>query len=120
MGSFYFPGDSWLHRTAAGIKLAILMFAGAGLMWVHDWRALVIVLVIVLLMLQQSGVRMQTLWLHLKTLSWLVVVLCANTFGRAGGRVTYWRLITWGSFSFYDDFDRTDDGGFNLAFAAFA
>jgi len=79
MGSFYFPGDSWLHRTAAGIKLAILMLAGAGLMWVHDWRALVIALVVVLLMLQQSGVRMQSLWLHLKTLSWLVVALVLFT-----------------------------------------
>jgi biotin transport system permease protein len=79
MGSFYFPGDSWLHRTAAGIKLAILMCAGAGLMWVHDWRALLIALVAVLLMLQQSGVRMQTLWLHLKTLSWLVLAFVLFT-----------------------------------------
>jgi biotin transport system permease protein len=79
MGSFYFPGDSWLHRTTAGIKLAMLMLAGAGLMWVHDWRVLSSVLVVVLLMLQQSGVRMRTLWLHLKTLSWLVVALVLFT-----------------------------------------
>jgi biotin transport system permease protein len=79
MGSFYFPGDSWLHRTAAGVKLLLLMLAGAGLMWVHDWRVLLLVLLGVLLCVQQSGARMQQVWLHLKTLSWLVVILVLFT-----------------------------------------
>jgi biotin transport system permease protein len=79
MGSFYFPGDSWLHRTAAGVKLLLLMLAGAGLMWVHDWRILLLVLLGVLLLVQQSGARLQQVWLHLKTLSWLVIILVFYT-----------------------------------------
>jgi len=79
MGSFYFSGDSWLHRTAAGIKLAFLMLAGAGLMWVHDWRILLIVLASVLILLYQSGVRVRQLWLHLKALSWVVAALVLYT-----------------------------------------
>ncbi len=79
MGSFYFPGDSWLHRTAAGVKLLLLMLAGAGLMWVHDWRVLLLVLLGVLLLVQQSGARLQQVWLHLKTLSWLVIILVFYT-----------------------------------------
>lgn len=79
MGSFYFPGDSWLHRTAAGVKLLLLMLAGAGLMWVHDWRVLLLVLLGVLLLVQQSGARLQQVWLHLKTLNWLVIILVLYT-----------------------------------------
>lgn len=79
MGSFYFPGDSWLHRTAAGVKLLLLMLAGAGLMWVHDWRDLLLVLLGVLLLVQQSGARLQQVWLHLKTLNWLVIILVLYT-----------------------------------------
>lgn len=79
MGSFYFPGDSWLHRLPAGLKLAVLMFAGAGLMWVRDWMILALVLAVVLVWLYQSGVGVQQLWLHLKTLSWLVLILILYT-----------------------------------------
>lgn len=79
MGSFYFPGESWLHRTAAGLKLLLLMLSGAGLMWVHDWRVLLLVLLGVLLLVQQSGARLQQVWLHLKTLSWLVIILVLFT-----------------------------------------
>lgn len=79
MGSFYFPGDSWLHRLPAGVKLAVLVFAGVSLMWVHDWRVLLLVLGVVLVLLSQSDVGVQPLWLHLKTLSWLVLVFVLFT-----------------------------------------
>jgi biotin transport system permease protein len=79
MGSFYFPGDSWLHRLPAGVKLAVLVFAGAGLMWVHDWRVLLLVLAVVLVLLYHSEVGVLPLWLHLKTLSWLVLVFVLFT-----------------------------------------
>lgn len=79
MGSFYFPGNSWLHRSPAGVKLAVLMLAGAGLMWVRDWTILLLVLTVVLVLLYQSGVGVQQLWLQLKTLSWLVLVLVLFT-----------------------------------------
>lgn len=79
MGSFYFPGESWLHRLSAGVKLATLMLVGAGLMFTHDWRVLLGVLLVVLFLLQQSGVHFQTLWRHLRTLSWLVIFLVLFT-----------------------------------------
>lgn len=79
MGSFYFPGDSWLHLTRAGVKLAVLMFAGAGLMWVHNLIILLSVLVIVLILVYQSGVGIKQLWLHLKTLSWVVLAVVIYT-----------------------------------------
>jgi len=79
MGAFYFPGESWLHRLSAGSKLAVLMFAGASLMWVHDWRVLLLVLFGVLGLLQQSGVRLQKLWHHIRTLSWLVLCIMLFT-----------------------------------------
>jgi biotin transport system permease protein len=55
------------------------MLAGAGLMWVHDWRILLLVLLGVLLLVQQSGARLQQVWLYLKTLSWLVIILILYT-----------------------------------------
>jgi biotin transport system permease protein len=63
----------------AGVKLAVLVFAGVGLMWVHDWRVLLLVLGVVLVLLSQSDVGVQPLWFHLKTLSWLVLVFVLFT-----------------------------------------
>jgi biotin transport system permease protein len=79
MGSFYFPGDSWLHQRPAGQKLLLLMLAGAGLMWVHDWRILAVVVFIVLVLMQQSGVRVLQLWQHIRALSVLVLALVVFT-----------------------------------------
>jgi len=79
MGSYYFPGDSWLHRLSAGWKLAALMLAGAGLMLTHDWRVLLGALLGVLLLLQQSGVRFLQLWQPLRTMGWLVIFLVLFT-----------------------------------------
>ena len=79
MGSFYFQGHSWLHMRAAGYKLAVLMLAGAGLMWVHDWRVLLGTLLIVLWLLRQTGAPFQQIWLHVRTLTWLVAVLVVFT-----------------------------------------
>ncbi len=79
MGAFYFPGNSWLHRLSAGCKLAALMVAGAGLMFIHDWRILVVALWVVLLLLHQSGARLQQIWQHVRTLTWLVAFLALFT-----------------------------------------
>lgn len=79
MGSFYFPGNSWLHRLSAGYKLATLMGAGAGLMFMHDWRVLLPVLLVVFLLLYQSGARLQQIWQHVRTLTWLVAFLALFT-----------------------------------------
>lgn len=79
MISFYIPGESWLHRMPAGRKLAFLMLAGAGLIWVHDWRVLLACLLATLLLIQQAAVPLKTLWRHLRTLSWLVLALVVMT-----------------------------------------
>lgn len=79
MGSFYFPGNSGLHRMSAGFKLAALMVAGAGLMFIHDWRILFVTLLVVLLLLQQSGARLQQIWQHVRTLTWIVAFLALFT-----------------------------------------
>lgn len=79
MISFYIPGESWLHRMPAGRKLAFLMLAGAGLIWVHDWRVLLACLLAALWLLQQAAVPLKTLWRHLRTLSWLVLALVVMT-----------------------------------------
>lgn len=79
MGSFYLPGNSWLHRASAGLKLAALMFAGAGLMLVHDWRVLLTVLILVCVLLQQSGAGVRGVWRQVRTLSWFVLFLVAFT-----------------------------------------
>ena len=79
MGTFYFPGDSLLHRSAAGLKLAVLMLAGAGLMWVQDWALLLAALGVVLFLFKQSGAGFKNLWQHLRTLSWLVLALVLYT-----------------------------------------
>ncbi|MDN3987076.1 energy-coupling factor transporter transmembrane component T family protein [Zwartia vadi] len=75
MGAFYFPGQSWLHRMSAGFKLSLLMLAGAGLMGVRDWRILLIALIAVLGLIQQSGARLDKLWHHIRSLSWLVLAI---------------------------------------------
>lgn len=79
MGSFYFPGESWLHRSGAGLKLAALMLAGAGLMWIHEWPVLLAALLVVLFLVRQSGVGFQKLWYHLRVLSWLLLALVLFT-----------------------------------------
>lgn len=79
MISFYIPGESWLHRMPAGRKLAFLMLAGAGLIWVHDWRVLLACLLAALWLIQQAAVPLKTLWRHLRTLSWLVLALVVMT-----------------------------------------
>lgn len=79
MGSFYFPGNSWLHRLSAGLKLAILMLAGGGLMWIHHWPVLLVSLLGVCILVQQSGVGIQKLWSHLRALSWLLLALILFT-----------------------------------------
>lgn len=79
MGSFYFPGDSWLHRCRAGSKLAVLMLAGASLMWVHDWFVLLAALFMVLLLLRWSGVGFKKLWYHLVGLGSVLLAVVLYT-----------------------------------------
>lgn len=79
MGSLFFPGDSWLHRLPGGFKLGLLAVLGGALMWVHDWRLLMLVLAVVLTLLWQTGLSVAMLWLHVRGLFWLLLALMLYT-----------------------------------------
>lgn len=79
MGSLFVPGNSWLHRLSAGLKLGLLAVAGAGLMWVNDWRVLSAVLVAVVGLLWRTGTPVALLWLRVRSLFWVLIVLMVYT-----------------------------------------
>lgn len=71
----YHPGSSVLHRLPAGAKLALLVLAGAGSVFVRDpWQvgtALSAVFCLYLL----AGLSPRVLWAQVRPLWWLVVLL---------------------------------------------
>ena len=79
MGSLFVPGNSWLHRLSGGLKLGLLAVAGAGLMWVDDWRFLSAVLVAVVGLLWSTGAPVALLWLRVRSLFWVLIVLIVYT-----------------------------------------
>ena len=79
MSSLYLPGSSWLHRVSGGLKLGLLAFVGAALMWVHDWRLLMLALVGASLLLWQTGVSFAMVWSRLQSLFWLLLALMLYT-----------------------------------------
>ena len=79
MGSLFVPGNSWLHRLSAGLKLGLLAVAGAGLMWVNDWRVLSAVLVAVVGLLWRTGTPVALLWFRVRSLFWVLIVLMVYT-----------------------------------------
>lgn len=79
MGSLFVPGNSRLHRLSGGLKLGLLAVAGAGLMWVDDWRVLSAVLVAVVGLLWSTGAPVELLWLRVRSLFWVLIVLMVYT-----------------------------------------
>jgi biotin transport system permease protein len=79
MGSLFLPGDSWLHRLPGGLKLGLLAVLGGALMWVHDWRLLMLVLAIVSALLWQTGLSVAMLWSRVRGLFWLLLALMLYT-----------------------------------------
>lgn len=79
MNSWYLPGNSWLHRLPGGLKLGLLALVGGLLMWVHDWRVLLIALSLVSVLLWQTGVSLGMLWSCVRSLCWLLVALMLYT-----------------------------------------
>lgn len=79
MGSLFVPGNSRLHRLSGGLKLGLLAVAGAGLMWVDDWRVLSAVLVAVVGLLWSAGAPVELLWLRVRSLFWVLIVLMVYT-----------------------------------------
>jgi biotin transport system permease protein len=65
--------------VSGGLKLGLLAFVGAALMWVHDWRLLLLALVGASLLLWQTGVSFAVFWSRLQSLFWLLLALMLYT-----------------------------------------
>ena len=77
IGSLYLPGNTWLHRASAGLKLGVLAVASTALMWVHSPSLLLVACVLVSLSVHWAGASLQQVWQQLRPLVWLLVVLGA-------------------------------------------
>ena len=75
IGSLYLPGNTWLHRSPAGFKLAVLAVGSTALMWVHSPSLLLVACVLVCLSVRWAGVSVQQVWQQLRPLVWLLFVL---------------------------------------------
>ncbi|MGI9155799.1 MAG: energy-coupling factor transporter transmembrane component T family protein [Marmoricola sp.] len=71
----YRPGSSVLHRLPAGAKLALLVLAGAGSVFVrHPWQVGAALAGVVCLYLL-AGLSPRVLWAQLRPLWWMVLLL---------------------------------------------
>jgi biotin transport system permease protein len=75
IGSLYLPGNTWLHRVRAGLKLAVLAIGSTALMWVHSPNLLLVACALVCLSVRWAGVSLQQVWQQLRPLVWLLFVL---------------------------------------------
>ena len=75
IGSLYLPGNTWLHRVRAGLKLAVLAIGSTALMWVHSPSLLLVACAVVCLSVRWAGVSLQQVWQQLRPLVWLLFVL---------------------------------------------
>ena len=75
IGSLYLPGNTWLHRAPAGLKLAVLAIGSTALMWVHSPSLLLVACVLVCLSVHWAGASVQQVWQQLRPLVWLLFVL---------------------------------------------
>ena len=75
IGSLYLPGNTWLHRVRAGLKLAVLAIGSTALMWVHSPSLLLVACAVVCLSVHWAGASVQQVWQQLRPLVWLLFVL---------------------------------------------
>lgn len=75
IGSLYLPGNTWLHRVRAGLKLAVLAIGSTVLMWVHSPSLLLVACALVCLSVRWAGASLQQVWQQLRPLVWLLFVL---------------------------------------------
>jgi len=75
IGSLYLPGNTWLHRLPAGLKLAVLAVGSTALMWVHSPSLLLVACALVCLSVRWAGASLQQVWQQLRPLVWLLFVL---------------------------------------------
>ena len=75
IGSLYLPGNTWLHRVRAGLKLAVLAIGSTALMWVHSPSLLLVACAVVCLSVRWAGASVHQVWQQLRPLVWLLFVL---------------------------------------------
>ena len=75
LGSLYLPGNTCLHRTSAGLKLAVLALSSSALMWVHSPLFLLVACVLVCLLVRWAGASLGQVWQQLRPLVWMLLVL---------------------------------------------
>jgi biotin transport system permease protein len=77
LGSLYLPGHTGLHRTPAGLKLAVLALSSSALMWVHSPPLLLAACALVCLSARWTGASLRQVWQQLRPLVWMLLVLGA-------------------------------------------
>ena len=77
LGSLYLPGHTGLHRTPAGLKLAVLALSSSALMWVHSPLLLLAACALVCLSAWWAGASLRQIWQQLRPLLWMLLVLGA-------------------------------------------
>lgn len=79
MEALYVPGRSQLHRLPAGLKLAVLVAAGAGLIAVRDPRWLGLVALLAFVLVAMTGVPAARVWRQVKGFIWILLAVGAFT-----------------------------------------
>lgn len=69
------PGNTGLHRTPAGLKLAVLALSSSALMWVHAPLLLLAAFALVCLSARWAGASLLQVWQQLRPLVWMLLVL---------------------------------------------
>ena len=75
LGSLYLPGNTWLHRAPAGLKLAVLALSSSALMWEPSPLLLLVACALVCLSVRCAGASLRQVWQQLRPLVWMLLVL---------------------------------------------
>lgn len=78
----YIKGNRWLHRLAAGYKLAALVAAGIGLFFLHNVWGLMLAFTISGALVWSTGVSAAAWWRQVRGLAWVLIAIgvCAVVF----------------------------------------
>lgn len=75
MEPLYVAGQSPLHRLPAGLKLALLAAAGAGLFMLRDPRWLGLAFAIAAVLVASTGVSARGVWRQVRGLLWVLLAV---------------------------------------------
>lgn len=90
----YQPGGSVLHRAPAGLKLAVLVAAGAGLVLLDSPAALAGALVGALALYAVAGLGPRVAWSQARPLAWVLVGFGLLQWWLAGGAAALRLVLT--------------------------